>query len=55
MIEALAHAGIPTIPVKVWHEGGRWKKEPSLVKWPISKRGACRADGILYSPNHRSA
>jgi hypothetical protein len=31
VVEALAHAGIPTIPVKVWHDG-RWKKEP-LVKW----------------------
>jgi hypothetical protein len=31
MIEALAHAGIPTIPVRVWYED-RWRKRP-LAKW----------------------
>jgi hypothetical protein len=33
MTLALAAAGIPTIPVRVWHDGGRWKKEPHAVKW----------------------
>jgi hypothetical protein len=33
MIEALALAGIPTIPVRVWQDGEKWRKEPSLVKW----------------------
>ena len=32
MIEALAHAGIPTIPVRVWHEG-KWRKKPLVDKW----------------------
>jgi Bifunctional DNA primase/polymerase, N-terminal/Primase C terminal 2 (PriCT-2) len=31
MIEALAHAGIPTIPVRVWYDG-KWRKQP-LEKW----------------------
>jgi hypothetical protein len=33
MTLALAAAGIPTIPVRVWHDGGRWKKDPHAVKW----------------------
>jgi hypothetical protein len=33
MIEALAHAGVPTIPVRVYQDpDGQWKKEP-LRKW----------------------
>jgi len=33
MIEALAHAGIPTIPVRVWHDGDKWRKRPLADKW----------------------
>src|SRR5580693_4065884 len=28
----LAFAGIPTIPVQVWQEQGRWRKQP-LAEW----------------------
>jgi hypothetical protein len=28
----LAFAGVPTIPVRVWEEEGRWRKQP-LVEW----------------------
>ena len=33
MIEALAQAGIPTIPVRVWHDGEKWRKRPLAEKW----------------------
>jgi Bifunctional DNA primase/polymerase, N-terminal len=33
MIEALAHAGIPTIPVRVWYDGEKWRKRPLAEKW----------------------
>jgi hypothetical protein len=33
MIEALAQAGIPTIPVRLYQEEGKWKKRPLAETW----------------------
>lgn len=33
MTIALAQAGIPTIPVRVWQDEGKWRKRPLAEKW----------------------
>jgi hypothetical protein len=46
MNPALAQAGVPTIPVEVWHDGIKWRKRP-LARWKQDATDATTDCGVL--------